>query len=89
MTTRTPWPVMAACVLLAACSREPGPPNVLWITVEDMSPTLGAWGDDYARTPHIDGLATESVRYTHAFATAPVCSPSRSTLIIAVFFIIR
>jgi len=56
-------------------------PNILWITAEDMSPTLGCYGDDYATSPHIDKLATESVRYTHAFATAPVCSPSRSCLI--------
>lgn len=56
-------------------------PNILWITAEDMSPTLGCYGDAYATTPHIDRLAEESVRYTHAFATAPVCSPSRSCLI--------
>jgi N-sulfoglucosamine sulfohydrolase len=76
---------IAASVGLTACSREPGPPNVLWITVEDMSPNLGAWGDEYARTPNLDRLAAESVRYTHAFATAPVCSPSRSTLITGVY----
>ena len=56
-------------------------PNILWITAEDMSPMLGCYGDDYAITPHIDALAKRSVRYTHAFATAPVCSPSRSCLI--------
>ncbi len=56
-------------------------PNVLWITVEDMSPILGCYGDLQALTPHIDGLAKESVRYTHAFASAPVCSPARSCLI--------
>ena len=56
-------------------------PNILWITAEDMSPALGCYGDDYATTPNIDRLATESVRYTHAFATAPVCSPVRSCLI--------
>ena len=50
-------------------------PNILWITAEDMSPNLGCYGDAYATTPHIDGFARESVRYTHAFATAPVCSP--------------
>ena len=50
-----------------------------------MSPDLGAWGDDYASTPNIDRLAAESVRYTAAFATAPVCSPSRSTLITGVY----
>ncbi len=56
-------------------------PNILWITAEDMSPTLGCYGDEYATSPHIDALAKQSVRYTHAFATAPVCSPSRSCLI--------
>lgn len=56
-------------------------PNILWITAEDMSPTLGCYGDQYATTPNIDKLAAQSVKYTLAFATAPVCSPSRSTLI--------
>ncbi|MCG8599452.1 MAG: sulfatase-like hydrolase/transferase, partial [Verrucomicrobiales bacterium] len=56
-------------------------PNILWITAEDMSPTLGCYGDDYATTPNLDAFAKESVRYTNAFAAAPVCSPSRSTLI--------
>ncbi|MCA9135209.1 MAG: sulfatase-like hydrolase/transferase [Planctomycetales bacterium] len=56
-------------------------PNILWITAEDMSPTLGCYGDDVATTPNIDQLATQSVLYRHAFATAPVCSPSRACLI--------
>ena len=46
-----------------------------------MSPTLGCFGDPDAITPHIDQLAKESIQYTHAFASAPVCSPSRSCLI--------
>ena len=56
-------------------------PNILWITAEDMSRTLGCYGDSYAITPNIDQLASESARYTHAFATSPVCSPSRACLI--------
>lgn len=56
-------------------------PNVLWIVAEDMSPTLGCYGDEYATTPNLDQFAKESVRYTNVFAAAPVCSPSRSTLI--------
>jgi len=55
-------------------------PNLLWITVEDMSPDLGCYGDAGARTPRIDALARESIRFTHAFAAAPVCSPSRFCL---------
>jgi arylsulfatase A-like enzyme len=70
---------------LVSCSSSSEHPNILWITVEDMSPNLGAWGDDYAHTPNLDRLAAESVRYTNAFATAPVCSPSRSTLITGVY----
>ncbi|MAI73263.1 MAG: sulfatase [Rhodopirellula sp.] len=56
-------------------------PNILWITAEDMSRTLGCYGDSFATTPSIDQLASESARYTHAFATSPVCSPSRACLI--------
>lgn len=59
-------------------------PNILWITVEDMSPHLGCWGDRYSITPNIDKLARQSVRYVNAFATAPICSPVRSCLITGV-----
>ena len=65
------------CVVLQAVER----PNILWITAEDMSPTLGCYGDTFATTPNIDKLAKESVLYSNAFANAPVCSPSRSCLI--------
>ena len=68
---------MVACGLLQAAEK----PNILWITAEDMSPVLGCYGDKFAVTPNIDKLAKESVRYTKAFASAPVCSPSRSCLI--------
>jgi len=56
-------------------------PNILWITAEDMSPVLGCYGNSDAVTPNLDKFSRESVRYTHAFASAPVCSPSRSCLI--------
>ncbi len=60
-------------------------PNILWITVEDMSPTLGCYGDTFARTPNLDAFAKESILYTNAFAVSPVCSPSRSTLITGMY----
>ena len=68
-------------ILLSALSIYSKPPNILWITAEDMSPVLGCYGEPDAKTPHIDALAKQSVRYTNAFASAPVCSPSRSCLI--------
>lgn len=56
-------------------------PNILWITSEDNSPYLGCYGDANAHTPNLDRLASEGVRYRHAFANSPVCSSARSTLI--------
>ncbi len=60
-------------------------PNILWVTCEDISPCLGCYGDKVAITPHLDDLAAEGIRYTKAFATAPVCAPSRSCLITGVY----
>lgn len=57
------------------------PPNILWVTIEDLSPMLGVYGDANANTPHLDAFAKRSIRYTNAFSTAPVCSPSRSCII--------
>jgi N-sulfoglucosamine sulfohydrolase len=62
-----------------------GRPNILWITCEDTSPTLGCYGDSYAITPNLDALARQGVRYTAAFATASVCSPARSCLITGLY----
>lgn len=56
-------------------------PNILWITSEDNSPFIGAFGDDYADTPNIDRLAGQGTVYENAYATTPVCAPSRFTLI--------
>lgn len=56
-------------------------PNILWITSEDNSPFIGAYGDEYADTPNIDRLAERGTLYENAYATTPVCAPSRFTLI--------
>ncbi|MCE7065013.1 sulfatase-like hydrolase/transferase [Dyadobacter sp. CY326] len=56
-------------------------PNILWIVSEDNSPFLGCYGDTFATTPNLDNFAKQGVLYKNAFATAPVCAPSRFTLI--------
>ncbi len=61
------------------------PPNILWLSYEDSSPHLGCYGDPHARTPTIDKVATQAVRYTHAFTYAGVCAPSRSCIITGVY----
>ena len=60
-------------------------PNILWIVSEDNSPFIGAYGDAFATTPNIDRLANEGILYENAFASVPVCAPSRSTLITGVY----
>ena len=64
---------------------EPARPNILWITTHDISPDLGCYagvwpGAEYAQTPRLDQLASEGVRYDQAFASTPVCAPSRSSI---------
>ncbi len=56
-------------------------PNIVWISVEDMSPWLGCYGDETVPTPNVDGLAARGRRYTKAYTNAPVCAPARATLI--------
>lgn len=60
-------------------------PNILWITIEDTSPQfIGCFGNKNARTPVIDKLAAEGIRFTNAFSTGTVCSPSRTAIITGV-----
>lgn len=64
---------------------QPIQPNILWITCEDMSPHLGCYGDKQVKTPNLDQLAAEGIRYTHAYTTTGVCAPSRSSIITGMY----
>lgn len=55
-------------------------PNILWIIAEDLSPDMACYGHPLVKTPHVDALAAKGLRFTKAFTTAPVCSPSRTAL---------
>lgn len=80
--------IVSFIALMSGCTKRTilnEPPNILWITSEDMNAFIGAFGDSLANTPHLDQLAKDGVRYTHTFATAPVCSPSRSCLITGIY----
>lgn len=59
-------------------------PNIFLITMEDLSPKFGSFGDPLGHTPNIDALAERGIKFTNVFTTAGVCSPSRSSLITGV-----
>jgi len=76
----------AVCALLAFALPAPAAepvkqPNIVWIFVDDMSANFSCYGEKLIRTPHVDRLAAEGVRFDKAFVTAPVCSACRSALI--------
>lgn len=59
-------------------------PNILWIYAEDTSPWMGCYGDktNAKATPNIDSIAAAGVRFDRAYVPAPVCSATRSALIV-------
>ena len=61
------------------------PPNIFWISVEDMGPVLSIYGNEALNTPNIDRLAKEGVKYTNAYATVGVCAPSRFSIITGMY----
>ena len=76
--------IIAVVLLVRGAFAQDAPitrPNIVLIFAEDLSPTLGAYGDKTARTPNLDKLAADGQRFTKAFSVAPVCSPSRSSII--------
>jgi arylsulfatase A len=70
------------CLGLCSPSRgEPPPPNVIFILADDLGyGDLGCFGQKLIKTPNIDRLAAEGMRFTQAYAGATVCAPSRCTL---------
>src|SRR5262249_24433440 len=66
----------------ASLAQEPKRPNVIFILVDDMGyADLGCMGSKDIRTPNIDRLAKEGVKFTNFYANAPVCTPTRAAFL--------
>ena len=76
---------LLACNSLLFAQATVEKPNILWISVEDISPLLEVYGDKSIKTPNIERLAKEGITFTNAFATAGVCAPSRSSIITGMY----
>src|SRR5579862_5248975 len=72
------------CVLAVSVLAEPAPhqPNIIIFLVDDMGwKDAGCYGSTFYKTPQIDRLAAEGVRFTDAYAAGPVCSPTRACIL--------
>jgi choline-sulfatase len=66
----------------AAMGATAGRPNVLWIVADDQAPyVLGAYGNKQVRTPNLDKLAKEGMRFERAYCNSPVCTASRQSFL--------
>jgi len=58
------------------------PPNVVFFLVDDLGwMDIGANGSSFYETPNLDKLASEGMRFTQAYAAAPICSPTRASIL--------
>lgn len=74
--------LLVLIVLRIASSAPSAENNVLFVFIDDLGYyDLGCYGAAEVRTPRIDGLAAEGVRFTDYYAAAPICSPSRAGLL--------
>ena len=77
--------IAVVLALLAVDTARAGPPrrpNVLWICADDHAPYVcGAYGNKLVRTPNLDRLASEGVRFDRAYCNSPVCTASRQSFL--------
>src|SRR2546423_13882809 len=80
MTKRVSLWVMV--LILFATTRLSAAPNILFVLIDDMGyRDLSCFGGTRAKTPNIDRLAAEGIRFTQFYVSAPICSPSRVALL--------
>jgi arylsulfatase A-like enzyme len=79
---------LPACVGASPAPSEPvtpaktRPPNIIFILIDDLGwSDLGCYGSTFHETPNLDGLAKAGVRFTQAYAAAPLCSPTRAAIL--------
>ena len=61
--------------------KEVRKPNIIFIAIDDLKPTIGAFGDEFAETPILDKLAKKATIFTNNHTQQAVCGPSRASLL--------
>ena len=81
--------VVIACGLILTCGLLPAgessarrPPNIIFILADDLGwAEPGCYGNKFNETPNLDRMARQGIRFTEAYAAAPVCSPYRASFL--------
>ena len=67
-------------------AKTPGKPNVVFILIDDMGwRDLGCFGSDFYETPNIDRMAQDGIRFTSAYSSCHVSSPSRASILTGMY----
>ena len=74
-----------AQVLSPMISKPKEKPNVLFVAVDDLNADLGAYGHPLVRSPNVDRLAKNGLRFDRAYCQYPVCNPSRSSFLTGLY----
>ena len=61
--------------------KEVRKPNIIFIAIDDLKPTIGVFGDEFAETPILDKLAKNGTIFTNNHTQQAVCGPSRASLL--------
>ena len=72
-------------VAMVSTSTAEERPNILWFVVDDMSANFSCYGEKAIETPNVDKLAEQGILFAKAYATSPVCSTFRSSLITGMY----
>jgi len=78
--------IFAGFIFGVGCGRVEIPmtkrPNIIFILLDDLGwRDLGCYGSSFYETPNLDRLAAEGISFTNAYAAAPVCSPTRASIL--------
>ncbi len=73
---------IACCLVFASNSNAANKPNIVFVLADDLGwAELGCYGNKFNETPNLDRMAKDGMRFTQAYAAAPVCSPYRAALL--------